>query len=195
MSRAIAPLRYRRNRRLQGIDDVAAWQFHFELAPVAEISRRHGSLRPSTRIEHPDRAGLWAGEIVPDSLLRDLERLCPDTRATLPQHIRFGREQRTVVDVRTRGPRLEQLTVAVDIREPHVEFLGEIALLANRHEWLVISTDGRMFRPSVRRFLAEIKVSSAMRWVRGAGVGKQRRAGRLLEHLAVAHAENTAARK
>jgi hypothetical protein len=62
---------------------------------------------------------------------------------------------------------MRDIRVTVDLREPHLNFIADVALVANQVGWLGITGDGRIFRPSVRRFLAEIHQSPAMRWIRG----------------------------
>lgn len=144
-----------------------AWQYQFDLAPAAAVARRWPLIHPATRIAEEDRVGLWEGIGIPFSLIQSLNRMQPESRLINEAQIRWGSEQSTHVDVLLQGDRLHGIKVAVDVRTPHLAFLGEIAMLALRHEWLVITLDGRIFQPSARRFLTDIRLSPAKRWACG----------------------------
>ena len=93
------------------------------------------------------------GHGIPDSLVESLDSLLPDSLMISTSHARWGRRSGSFIDVRFDRPQLVRIDVSLDLRVPCLTLISELTLLANRQQWLAIMTDGRLFRPTVRRFL------------------------------------------
>jgi hypothetical protein len=141
--------------------------FEFGFVPASALTRHMALSQPSTRILEPERTGLWDRIAFPDSLVECLDKLSPDSCLINASQMRWGDGSASFIDVFVEGDRLVNVSVTLDLRASCLKFVSDLTLIANRHDWLVITTDGRVFRPTVRRFLVEIQHSPAMRWIRG----------------------------
>jgi len=107
-----------------------------------------------------------------DPVFDGLGKLLPERREVDPRQLRWSdgdvEGSGTFVDAFIDRSQLMYLAVSVDLRRGHLGLVAELALIANRNGWLAVTSGGRFFRPSVRRFLQEIQGSPAMRWVRRA---------------------------
>lgn len=146
---------------------MSAWQFEFGFVPSTAATRHWADSHSSTRIPEADREGLWSEMAFPDSLIESLDRVLPDSRMISNSHARWADVNGSFIDVVFEQDRVVSIAVTLDLRVPCLALVSELALAANRQQWLVITTDGRIFRPTVRRFLGEIQQSPATRWIRG----------------------------
>lgn len=133
---------------------MAPWQFEFGFVPSIAAKRHwtfdRASMKPAAGI-----ARSWNDVAFAASL----------AEPALPA--RWRDAHGNYVDVRVDGGRLLSISAAIDLRMPYLRFVSDLTLTAIRQEWLATTSDGRMFRPVVRRFLYEIQRSPAMRCVRG----------------------------
>lgn len=146
---------------------MTAWQFEVGFVPSTALTRLRALSQPPAKIEEADRAGLWTGVTLPDSLVENLDKLSPDSCLLSPSQLRWGDGGASFIDVFVEGGRVTNISVSLDLRMPCLKFVSDLTLVANRFDWLVITTDGRVFRPTVRQFMVEIQHSPAMRWIRG----------------------------
>lgn len=146
---------------------MATWQFEFGFLPSTATTRHWASSHSSTRIPEPEKQGLWKGVDLPPSLVESLDKLLPGSQMISASHARWGDGDGSCIDVFFERDQLMDVAVTLDLRVPFLALVSELALIANQHQWLVIMTDGKIFRPTVRRLLAEIQHSPAMHWVRG----------------------------
>ena len=146
---------------------MSIWQLEFGFVPSTAATRHWADSHSTTRILSPERERLWEGAAFPDSLIETLDRLLPDSRMMDASHARWADGNGSFIDLFFEADRVVSIGVTLDLRVPCLTLVSELALVANRQQWLVITCDGRIFRPTVRRFLGEIQQSSAMRWIRG----------------------------
>jgi hypothetical protein len=145
---------------------VSAWHYEFGFVPSIAVTRHWAKSPSPTRILSPEREALWEGMAIPDSLVESLDSLLPDFCLISDSHARWGGADGSFIDVRFDREQLVKVDMTLDLRVPCLTLVSELTLLANRQQWLAITTDGRIFRPTVRRFLGEIQQSPAMRWIR-----------------------------
>jgi hypothetical protein len=144
------------------------WQFEFRFVPSNAAQRPWAFGRPAREPVESDVMRPWDDVAFIDSLSGNT----PRTRWRDP----YGH----FVDVLFEEGRLAKVSATLDLRDPCLKFVSDLTLVANRLEWLVLSAEGQMFRPTVRRFLVEIQRSPAMRWIREAGYQAARRRESLL---------------
>lgn len=133
---------------------MAPWQFEFGFVPSI-AAKRHWAL---------DRAAVKMGTGVVRTWN---EAAFADSLLELVSPARWRDAHGNYLDVQVDRGRLLSVAAAIDLRMPYLKFVSDLTLTANRQEWLATTSDGRMFRPIVRRFLFEIQRSPAMRCVRG----------------------------
>jgi hypothetical protein len=146
---------------------MSAWRFEFGFVPSTPVTQRLVLANPPVKLSSLERLKFWHGLPVPESLLESLNSLLLMPQLLCEAKIRWARGCDTYVDLFVERRCMRDIRVTVDLREPHLNFIADVALVANQVGWLGITGDGRIFRPSVRRFLAEIHQSPAMRWIRG----------------------------
>jgi len=146
---------------------VTAWQFEFGFLPARAVTTHWMLSQPSKRSLECETAALWNGMPFPNSLIESLDDLSPHSRLIGSSQMRWGDEAANFIDVFVERDRLVNVSVTLDLRVPCIRFVSDLTLIANRHDWLAITANGRIFRPTVRRFMVEIQRSPAMRWVRG----------------------------
>jgi len=154
---------------------MSAWQFQFGFVPSTSVTRHWADSHESIRILSPARERLWEGTAFPNSLVESLESLLPESRMVSDSHACWADGKGSHIDLKFERERVLNITVTLDLRVPCLSLVSDLSLLGNRQQWLAITTDGRVFRPIVRRFLAEIEQSSAMRWIRGSPEALARR--------------------
>lgn len=142
-----------------------AWQFEYGFVPETAVTRGWAQSHPAARMLDADRRGLWKNDPLQARLVRILDGLLPKRTALSPSHIRWDSGNASYVDVLVDGEWLVDIAVTIDLRAPYLFLVSELALLANERQWLAISIDGRVFRPTVRRFLVEIRQTLARRRV------------------------------
>jgi len=151
------------------------WQFEFGFVPSNAAQRPWAFALPARDALKLDVVRQWDDSAFIDSLAGNT----PQTR----WRDTYG----NFVDVRFEEGRLARVSAALDLRDPCLKFVSDLTLVANRLEWLVISAEGQMFRPTVRRFLVEIQRSAAMRWIREAEYQAARRRESPLSNQARVH--------
>jgi hypothetical protein len=142
------------------------WQFEFGLIPSTTLTRHWALDDHSRRVREADREGLWNGTSFP-SLVAGLDRMGLDSHMVGASLVRWGEGDENFIDVLVEAGRVCEVKVMLDLRVHCLKFISDFTLAANRHQWLVITTEGMVFRPTVRRCIVEIEESAAMRWVRG----------------------------
>jgi hypothetical protein len=146
---------------------VKRWLFEFGFGPEATVVRGRKFVHPETAITDAEILGVWESVSFPDTLIEDLNSRLHKPQMITTHQMRWAGGIDTYVDVFFEQDRLANVTAAIDVRAPHLAFVSDLCLVANRHCWLAIMPNGRFFRPCVRRFMAEIQHSPATRWIRG----------------------------
>jgi hypothetical protein len=146
---------------------VNVWEFEFSFVPSTPTTRRWATTLPQLRASTAEMAGFWENAAAPVSLVESLDALSPCSSLVNTSQLRWHAENNCFIDVLVDGHRLTNIVVTLDLRAPCLKLVSDLTLLAQRHGWLVAAGDGRIFRPTVRRFIVEIEESQAMRWVRG----------------------------
>jgi hypothetical protein len=146
---------------------VKRWLFEFGFVPEATIVRGKKFVRPETAPTTAEILRVWESSHFPDTLIEDLSSRLHEPRMITTHQMRWEGGTDAYVDVFFDHERLANVTAVIDVRAPHLAFVSDLCLIANRHGWLAIMTSGQFFRPRVRRFMAEIQHSSAACWVRG----------------------------
>ena len=146
--------------------ETEPWRFVFGFVPWTPVTRHWALGDHPIKVRDADREGLWNGTAV-ISLVESLDTLGVDSRMVSASQLRWGAENENCITVFVEGERVTNISVTLDLRVPCLKFVSDLTLVANRQDWLVITTDGRIFRPTVRRFLVEMQQSPGMRWIQG----------------------------
>ena|SRR5688572_6153944 len=146
---------------------VNAWQFEFSFVPSTSATRHWATSLPQLRVSTAERVGFWESTAAPVSLVESLDALSRCSSLVSTSQLRWHADNNCVIDVLVEGHRLTDIVVTLDLRSPYLQLISDLALLAHRHRWLVAAEDGRIFQPTVRRFIVEIESSPAIHWVRG----------------------------
>jgi hypothetical protein len=146
---------------------MSAWKYEFGFVPATAVTCYRADNHPSLRILSPEREGLWEGRFPGPVVFESLDSLLPHSQMIGNSLARRADGKGNFFDLFFERDRVLKIDVTLDLRVPCLTLVSELTLLANRQQWLVITTDGRIFRPTVRRFLGEIQQSPAMRWIRG----------------------------
>lgn len=142
-----------------------SWQFEYGFVPETETTCRWAQCHPTAKALDVDRSALWKGYPLQARLVERLNRLLPKRTLLSPSRTRWEDGNGSYVDVLVDGEQLVDIAVTIDLRMPCLFFVSELALLANERQWLAMSIDGKIFRPTVRRFLVEIRLALARRRV------------------------------
>lgn len=119
------------------------------------------------RVSTAERVGFWESTAAPVSLVESLDALSRYSSLVSTSHLRWHADNNCLIDVLVESHRLTNIVVTLDLRSRYLQLISDLTLLAHRHRWLVAAEDGRIFQPTVRRFIVEIEKSPAMHWVRG----------------------------
>lgn len=141
-------------------------KFEFGFVPEAALVRTRAFIHPSTTIPDHERVQSWGDGEFSDLLAEKFSGLLPGPCSVDPGQMRWGSPDGLSIGVFFEREKPIGVTVTIDVRVPYIAFISELSLLANRLQWLVVMPDGRIFRPRVRRFLAEIQHCQANLWVR-----------------------------
>jgi len=137
--------------------------FKFGFVPSAALPGRLSTIHAAPGSLEECVAEFWKEVPFPDSLIESLDAVLPAFRRISASQLRWGDGRSSCVEVATQGELLTNVLVSIDVRASYLTLVAELALVARRYNWLVITGRRQVFPPSVRRFLTEIHQSSAMR--------------------------------
>ncbi len=156
-----AELRHRTRRMTSPMDEP---HFSFGFVPATAFTRRCAVRHPPAKLSDTDRASAWTGTPFSGSLIESLDKVSSAFLRLGDGHLRWGDRDACFIDVFFEGIQLVNVSVMLNLRAPSLEFVSGVALVANHHQWLAVTADGRVFRPTVRRFMMEIQNTPAFHW-------------------------------
>jgi hypothetical protein len=142
--------------------------YEFGFVPQDAVARGRQFIHPSMTISREERVRLWADGSFSESLAAQFSGLLPGPDKAESGSLRWGSADGICIDVLLAQERVIEVRLSIRLSVPCIGFLSDFSLLANRMQWVGVMPDGRIFRPCVRRFLAEMRHARTTRWDLGA---------------------------
>jgi hypothetical protein len=144
---------------------MAAWQFDVHLLPLAEIITRYRAVPIHISKAELDRGDWWKGVSIVGGLKAELSGLLPRLATWNNQIERWGTEDGNRIEFMREDDSICDVWLRFDVRGNSYAYLSDVVQVARRHECMLRTEDGKVFRPSVTRLLTEIHGSTAFRFV------------------------------
>lgn len=145
---------------------MATWQFDLHLLPSRAVTATHGGVPLTIFREDFDKGDWWRDVTITPNIKAQLAKLLRPASSWSPRIEVWGIEDGDRIDVVGESGHVEDILVRVDVRDLSYKFLMEMTKVARENDWLILTQDNHVLRPSVKEVLRAIHRSDSFRFVR-----------------------------
>ncbi|MFN3231841.1 MAG: hypothetical protein ACE363_06730 [Alphaproteobacteria bacterium] len=144
---------------------MAIWQYDFHLIPEQGVVAQVGHLPIAIQDAEQRLEIYWTSEYLTEDIATEIDRILPAGSSWRSGLQIWGSDDGSRIDISYRADRIESVFIRFDLRQPSLKLMMSIVDLARLHEWLILTNEGYLLKPSIKSLLSRIRQSPSFRFV------------------------------
>jgi hypothetical protein len=153
---------------------MAVWQYKGEFVPELWLIAEHGRIPEAledylmtedTDLDAIEAPHWWRDAEIPSDLIQRVSAIMPQTKSWTDDALMFGDDKTSDFEIWFEQGEVDAIHFRWDLRDPDLEVLNQIVVLAKRLGAYIVSGDrGTVIEPSFQAVLTDVRASNAYRF-------------------------------